>query len=53
MWSLLQLATSAVSHKFLCQALSADNPVSATAFSQGVLPACLKHSEVRTLVDQG
>ena len=53
-WSLPQLATSgAVSHKFLCQASSADNPVSATAFSQGVLPAYVKHSEGRTLVDQG
>ena len=33
-WSLPQLATSgAVSRKFLCQASSVDNPVSAIAFS--------------------
>ena len=53
-WSLPQLATSgAVSHKFLCQASSTDNPVSATAFSQGLLTACKKHSEVSTLLNQG
>ena len=52
-WSLPQLATSgSVSHKFLCQASSADNQVSATAFSRGLLTACEKHSEVSTLLNQ-
>ena len=52
--SLAQLATSgAVSRKFLCQASSADNPVSATAFSRGLLTACEKHSEVSTVLHQG
>ena len=50
----VQLATSgAVSHKFLCQASSADNPVSAMTFSQGLLTACEKHSEVSTQLNQG
>ena len=49
-WSLPRLATKgAVSHKFLCQASSADSPVSAMAFSQGLLTACEKQSEVSTL----
>ena len=49
-----QLATSgAVSHNFLCQVSSADNPLSVMAYSQGLLTACEKHSEVITLLNQG